>query len=141
LDRDCIVGVALKSSGNTAVAISLSRGAIKNVEALALRLRKNLASDNGVDESSVNGPIADHSLVLFCLIIEHLSGGIDNCGDSAVNCASSAVAAIVSSKDIASAAESIRVEGAHWGRRDNDVEQAASALLEGGAWASHAAAV
>jgi hypothetical protein len=141
LDRDCIVGVALKSSGNTAVAISLSRGAIKNVEALALRLRKNLASDNGVDESSVNGPIADHSLVLFCLIIEHLSGGIDNCGDSAVNSASSAVAAIVSSKDIASAAESIRVEGAHWGRRDNDVEQAASALLEGCAWACHAAAV
>lgn len=106
-----------------------------------MRLRKNLASDNGVDENSVNSPIADHSLVLFCLIIEHLSGGIDDCGDSAVNSASSTVASIVSSEDVASAAESIRVEGAHWGRRNNYVEQAASALLEGCTWACHAAAV
>jgi len=100
-----------------------------------------MASDNGVKVRSANSPIADHSLVLFCLIIEHLGGGIDNCGDSAVNSASIAVAAIVSSEDVASAAKSVRVEGADWGRRNNYVEQAASAHLEGCAWACHAAAV
>jgi len=70
-----------------------------------------------------------------------LRGSIDKGADSAVNSASGAVAAIVSSESVASAAESIRVEGAHWGGRDNDVEQAAFALLEGSSWASHTAAV
>ena len=102
-----------------------------------------MARDNGVHESFIDECLilGHNSLVLSCLIIEHLNGSINKCADSAVNSASSAVAAIVTSEDVASAAESIRVEGAHWGRRNNDVEQAAPALLEGGTRACHTAGV
>ena len=70
-----------------------------------------------------------------------MNGSISKCADIAGDSASCAVTAIVSSEDVTSTPECIRVEGANWGRRDNDVEQAASALLEGGTWACHAAAV
>ena len=135
------IGTALKSSGNTAVAISLGRGAIENGKALALRLRKNLARGNCVHEGGVNHSLINHSLILFCCSIEHLRGDINEGADGAINSASCAVAAIISSKYVARAAESIRVEGAHWSSRDNNVEQAAFALLKRSTWACHTAAV
>lgn len=139
---DCrSVGAALQSSGDTAVAVSLGRVAIENVEALALRLGENLAGDNCFDQGGVYDGLFNHGHVLLCHIIEYLRGCIDKSADSAVSSASGAVAAIVSSENVASAAESIRVEGAHWGGRDNDVEQAAFALLEGSSGAGHTAAV
>ena len=135
------VGTALQSSGNTAVAVSLGRVAIENVKTLALRLGQNLAGDNCVDQGGVYDGLFNHGHVLLCHIIEYLRGSIDNSADSAVSSASGAIAAIVSSENVASAAESIRVEGAHWGGRDNDVEQAAFAVLEGSSGAGHTAAV
>jgi hypothetical protein len=131
----------LKCSGDTAVAVSLGRVAIENVKALALRLGENLAGDNSVDECGVYEGLFNHSNVLLCHIIEYLRGSIEKGADSAVNSASSAVAAIVSSESVASAAESIRVEGAYWGGRDNYVKQAAFALLEGSSGAGHTGAV
>ena len=95
------IGTALKSSGNTAVAISLGRGAIENVKALALRLRKNLARCNCVHEGGVNHSLINHSLILFCCSIEHLRGDINERADGAINSASCAVAAIISSKYVA----------------------------------------
>jgi hypothetical protein len=70
-----------------------------------------------------------------------LNGSISKCADIAGDSASCAVTAIVSSEDVTSTPECIRVEGANWGRRDNDVEQAAFALLERFTLASHTAAV
>ena len=131
----------MKSSGNTAVAVSLGRVAIENVKALALRLGENLAGNNCFDDGSVNEGLVYYSHVLPGHIVEYYRGSIDNCGDSAVDSASSAIAAEVSSEDVARAAESIRVEWAHGSGRDNNVEQAASALLERSTGAGHTAAV
>lgn len=85
-----------------------------------MRLRNNLTRENGVDESGVDDSLNGDILRLFCGGIVNLSGDVDWGADGAVDGACGAVAAVVASKDIARAAESIRVEGAHWcGRHGN----------------------
>ena len=106
-----------------------------------MRLGENLAGNDSVDKGAVYEGLVNHGHILLGQVVEYYRGSIDNSDNSAVNSSSSAVAAIVSSEDITRAAESIRVEGAQGGGRDNNVEQTASALLEGGTGAGHAAAV
>ena len=91
----------MKSSGNTAVAVSLGRLGIENVKALALRLRENLAGNNSFDDGSVDEGLVYYSHVLLGHIVEYYRGSIDNCCDSAVDSASGAIAAEVSSKEFA----------------------------------------
>jgi hypothetical protein len=99
---DCSsVGIALQRSGNTAVAVSLGRVAIENVKALALRLGENLAGNNSVDKGAVNQGLVNHGHILLGHVVEYYRGSIDKSGNSAVNSASSAVAAIVSSENVA----------------------------------------
>lgn len=69
-----------------------------------------MAGDNCINDSGVNDGRISYGHVLLSHIVKYSRGGIDNCADSAVNSASCTVAAIVSSENVARAAESIRVE-------------------------------
>ena len=95
------IGTTLETSWDTTIAISLNRVSIENVKALALRLGEYLAGDNSVDDGAVNEGLINHGHILLCNIVEYYRGSIDTGGNSAVNKASSAVAAIVSSKNVA----------------------------------------
>ncbi len=69
-----------------------------------------MAGDNCINDGGVNDGRISYGHVLLSHIVKYSRGGIDNCAGSAVNSASCTVAAIVSSENVARAAESIRVE-------------------------------
>jgi len=81
------IAIALKSSWDAAAAVSLGYVSIEDGEALALRLREDLANKNGVNLGSIHDSRSSQILGLVSCGIEDLRSNVHNSADSAVDSA------------------------------------------------------
>jgi len=81
------IAIALKSSWDAAAAVSLGYVSIEGGEALALRLREDLANKNGINLGGIHDSRSSQILGLVSCGIEDLRSDVHNSADSAVDSA------------------------------------------------------
>ena len=87
LSGNSCIAIALKSSWDAAAAVSLGSVSIEDGEALALRLREDLANINGVNKGGIHDSRSCHILSFVSCGIEDLRSDVHNSADSAVDSA------------------------------------------------------